>query len=102
MSLLTIAEKKGMEQGIQQGIQKGLKEGIQQGIQQGVQKGIQQGLRKAIQTAIEIKFGEEAVALFAKEIEKIESVELLERVLEEAKRAASTRDLEEKLKFLLT
>ncbi|EHO41843.1 hypothetical protein Calab_2233 [Caldithrix abyssi DSM 13497] len=94
MSLLTIAEKKGMEQGIQKG--------LKQGIQQGVQKGIQQGLRKAIQTAIEIKFGEEAVALFAREIEKIESVELLEKALEEAKRAASTRDLEEKLQYLLT
>ncbi|MHB2151106.1 hypothetical protein ACX8XP_18875 [Calditrichota bacterium LG25] len=85
MSLLTIAEKKGLEKGIQQGIQ----------------KGIQQGLRKAIQTAIEIKFGEEAVELFAKEIEKIESVELLEKVLEEVKRAATTSDFKTKLKLII-
>ena len=66
-----------------------------------MEKGIQQGLKKAIQTALEIKFGKETVALFADEIEKIESVDLLEKVLEEAKLAPNFEDFKKKFKLLL-
>ncbi|MHB2151104.1 hypothetical protein ACX8XP_18865 [Calditrichota bacterium LG25] len=97
MSLLTIAEKKGMEQGIQQGIQKGiqkgLKEGIQQGIQQGKIAGKIEGLREAIKTALEIKFGQESFVLFDR-IEKINTLEELEKLLQQAKQANRLEEIE--------
>ncbi len=88
MSLLTIAEKKGLEQG------------LQQGLQQGIQQGVIQGLQKAIQTALEIKFGTEVWAIFNTEIEDIKSVEMLEKVLREANLATSLEDFKSRFNRL--
>ncbi len=80
MSLLTIAEKKGMEKGIQQGVI--------------------QGLQKAVQTALEIKFGTDVWAIFNAEIEDIKSVEMLEKVLREANLATSLQDFKSRFNRL--
>ncbi|MDR0575000.1 MAG: hypothetical protein LBG96_13420, partial [Tannerella sp.] len=52
-SVLSDAERTGMEkgirQGIEQGMEKGIKKGIEQGMEQGIRKGIEQGMEKGLE-----------------------------------------------------
>ncbi|MHB2155238.1 hypothetical protein ACX8XN_12720 [Calditrichota bacterium GD2] len=80
ISLLTIAEKKGLEKGIQQGKIAGKIE----------------GLREAIKTALEIKFGQESFVLFDR-IEKINTLKELEKLLQQAKQANRLEEIKARL-----
>ncbi|RLD15608.1 hypothetical protein DRI50_03915 [candidate division KSB1 bacterium] len=74
MSFMTIVEKKSLE--------KGRKEGLQQGLQQGIKQGRQQ----AIIVALEVKFSKlnnEIIDL----IKRVESLDDLDYLLEQAKLA---------------
>ena len=97
--------EKGIQQGIQQGIQEGLQQGLQKGIQQGLQKGLRQGelkgkqkiLRKVIMDILELKF-QQVEKEIRETIQRIESVDKLEILLETAKMAKSLEEFTEKMK----
>ena len=92
MGYITIAERKGMKEGLK----KGRKEGIQKGIQEGIQKGKIEGLRQAIESVIEVKFNSVDEEIINR-LNKINSVEKLEELLDAAKLTESTRAFKEKL-----
>ncbi len=104
MSILFLAEQRGLEKGYERGIKEGLQQGIQKGIQKGIRQGLQKGklegkqeiLRKVIVDILEVKFqhiGEET----REAIQRIKSVEKLESLLETAKMAKSLEEFTEKI-----
>jgi predicted transposase/invertase (TIGR01784 family) len=64
---------------IEQGIERGFKQGIEKGIQKGIEKGIQKGLYDTISMGLELKFGEDGIALM-KRILQISSIKKLEKI----------------------
>ena len=80
MTIITYAERKG----IQKGIKEGLKKGIEKGRQEGRQEGKIEGLRKAIESVLEVKFGSMDESI-SKQLFKIQSVAKLEKLLHQAK-----------------
>lgn len=52
-TIVSDAERKGMERGMEKGIEKGMQQGIEKGMQQGIEKGMQQGIEKGMQQGIE-------------------------------------------------
>lgn len=89
MSLLAIAERKGLEKGLEQGLVQGLVRGREQGIEQG----IEQGLKETIADILEIKFGVGALA-FIPQVEQIDSLEALRKIRAGLKQARSLAEAE--------
>ncbi len=81
MSLLAIAERKGLEKG------------IEQGREQGIEQGIEQGLKETIADILEIKFGVGALA-FIPQVEQIDSLEVLRKIRAGLKQARSLAEAE--------
>ncbi|MDM8254514.1 hypothetical protein [Phocaeicola barnesiae] len=52
-TLVSDAERKGMEKGMAKGIEKGIAQGMEKGIAQGMEKGIAQGMEKGIAQGME-------------------------------------------------
>lgn len=73
--MVTIYEKRGIEQGIEQGIERGIEEGIEQGIE----RGIEQGKRNLLLQLLRKKFGEVPEDLKTA-IEKVELVSTLDQL----------------------
>ena len=76
------------ERGKKDGIEKGREEGVQEGIRKGIQKGRVEALREAIADLLEVKFGQEGLAL-AKRAQGLDSIEVLEELRVWIKRAKS-------------
>ena len=78
------------------GIQKGLEQGLEQGLQQGLEQGLQQGRREellaGIALALELKFGDEGLALLP-EIQSITEVARLQAVRDRIKAAGTPDEL---------
>ncbi len=96
MGYITIAERKGMKEGLKKGRKEGIQKGIQKGIQEGIQKGKIEGLRQAIESVLEVKFNSVDEEIINR-LNKINSVEKLEELLDAAKLTESTRAFKEKL-----
>lgn len=77
MSLLAIAERKGIEKGVEQGLEQGLERGLQQ----------------TIADILEIKFGVAALALIS-HVEQVASVEVLQKIRVGLKQARSLEEAE--------
>lgn len=81
MSLLAIAERKGIEKG------------VEQGLEQGLERGFERGLQQTIADILEIKFGVAALALIS-HVEQVASVEVLQKIRVGLKQARSLEEAE--------
>ncbi len=84
MSLITIAEEKGIKKGLQQGIAKGRQEGQIE------------GLRKAIELLMNAKFGETENA-FRQKLNEINSLKTLEKILFLLEQSSEFSEFKQKL-----
>ncbi len=88
MSVLSIAEEKGIEKGIQKGIRRG--------IQKGRQEGEINGIRKSIEILMNARFGKVSKNLIDK-ISEIDSIKRLEQILLEVNQSVDFNDFEKRL-----
>ena len=47
-SIMTTAEKKGLDRGFEKGMKKGMREGMKEGMREGMEKGMKEGLEKGL------------------------------------------------------
>jgi len=93
MSFMTILEKKSHEKGLKEGLKKGLR----QGLEKGMEKGMIKGRQEAILAILEVKF-ENLNDELRNLILSIQSIDVLERLLEQAKLSDSLQAFSEIVK----
>ncbi len=81
--------QQGREQGIQQGREQGIQQGREQGIQQGAEQGARQNAAKNLFAVLESRFDDGAVQSLRPAVEKIQDLQCLEELFQEALRAGS-------------
>lgn len=87
MSIITSAERIGIE--------KGKKEGMEKGLEKGMMKGKIEGLHESIYDIFEVKFGKNIYELFA-QVKQIQDIEILQKIrvgLKKAQTLEETRNL---------
>ncbi|HEX5446890.1 MAG TPA: hypothetical protein VFW87_23945 [Pirellulales bacterium] len=92
MPLISTAERIGIEKGLAEGLTKGREEGREEGRQEGLAIGARRSLLEGIEVALEMRFAAPGVALLD-EIQRIEDVELLRKILGAIKHADSPEAL---------
>ena len=85
--------QRGIQQGIQQGREQGIQQGREQGIQQGREQGAEQGVREAtirnLFATLESRFDDGVAQVLRPAVEKIQDLQCLEELFQEALRAES-------------
>ncbi len=76
-----------------EGIEIGIKEGIEKGLREGLIKGKEEALKEGIKLALEIKFGGEGLMFYNRYVDKVESVDKLEKIKERIRTAKSVDEL---------
>jgi hypothetical protein len=91
MSIITSAERIGIEKGKKEGMEKGMMKGMEKGMMQGKIE----GLHESIYDIFEIKFGKNIYELFAqlKEIRNIEILQTIRQGLKKAQTLEETKNL---------
>ena len=91
MSIITSAERIGIEKGKKEGMEKGMMKGMKKGMI----KGKIEGLHESIYDIFEIKFGKNIYELFAqvKEIQDIETLQKIRLGLKKAQTLEETKNL---------
>ena len=84
MSILAIAERKGLEKGLEKGREEGFEKGREEGWRL---------VREMISDILEIKFGVAALGLFV-DVEQITDLEALRKIRSGLKRAQSVEEAE--------
>jgi hypothetical protein len=87
MSIITSAERIGIEKGKKEGMMKGMTKGMMKGMM----KGKIEGLHESIYDIFEIKFGENIYELFA-QVKEIQDVEILQKIRLSLKKAQTLEE----------
>ncbi len=78
----------------QRGWQRGKQEGKQEGIQEGIQEGEQKRLKQGISLFLEFRFGDAGLK-FNEEIQKLEDIDILDRIMKAIKTVNTIEELRE-------
>jgi len=76
-----------------------IEQGVQKGIEQGIQKGLQKGLYDAISMGLELKFGDDGIALMEK-ILRIKSVTKLEKIKNTVRTAKDIDEVKSNMRLI--
>ncbi|MFP4439940.1 MAG: hypothetical protein ACLFVO_22115 [Chloroflexaceae bacterium] len=100
MPYITSVERIGIQKGLGQGLEKGLNKGMENVLEKGLKKGLEKGLERGrreellagIALALDLKFGDEGLALLP-EIRHISEVTRLQAIRDQIKAAGTPEEL---------